>query len=477
MKRSTFKSALALTVLPPLLLTACGGRAPGVGVTAPGDPSLQQPSAGAPETSPIVDPGYGGDTPYSAPGVSPQPISSPGMSLITGQPGQAFGEAMQMVGQYEVDQGNVLYNWRARSIAVSGGAIYVAAVDNDGITKNGTVVRMDASSGSNWKDLGTRFLGTSSKLDQTLQGVAVAGGNLFALDAEEGLYSIRISGGEVKHLKGTGGQDIAGSNHGIFVSGNGLLERADMSGMSRQPMGNIRVTAGVGSDSRGNVFFISQNRVGVIDTNGMPRDIVSQGLMAPVDVAGDGRNGDIYVLEQMELKRFSMNGQLVASFPHGATQPTSIAVDETGHVYVADFGSGSESRILKFAPPGGMSTMPIGTMPNGMADTSYNAGNCDPYASGGSYAQPGYGQNYGGGYGQGYGQNYGGGFNQGFNQGCMGQGFGGGYGQGYGQNYGGGYGQGYGGGYGNNTGYGAYSAPRQGVPQQAPPVAQPQRRF
>ncbi|PKL74818.1 MAG: hypothetical protein CVV27_18595 [Candidatus Melainabacteria bacterium HGW-Melainabacteria-1] len=134
--------------------------------------------------------------------------------------------------------------------------------------------------------------------------------------------------------------------------------------------------------------------VSVLTTNGMPQTLPLQGVMGALDIAGDGRNGDVYVLEQAEIKRFGMSGQLLGRTPHGATQPVSIAVDEMGNVYVSDYGtSSSDSKILKFSPPGGMP----GAMPNqmGYPQTGYA----------GAYPQTGAG--YGTGYDTGYGAGYG----------------------------------------------------------------------
>lgn len=442
------------------LMTACGGggRLPS-SVTAPvveptPAPAVNYPSA--PVAAPIVD--YP-TSPVTTPNLSPtQPANTPS-------------------GSFEVDQ-DTLNQWQAKGIAVSGGTIYVAAVDKSLIFKKGTILKMNSTSGKSWKNLGSSFLGLKHKMDDTLSGVAVAGGNLFAIDSSNGMYSVKTSGGSVKHLKGAGGTDLAGTLNGVFVAANGLLERGDMSGASRAPMPGINASSGIGSDTRGNVFFINGPRVGVVDAGtGQARDIIMQGLAGPLDVAADGRNGELYVLEQAELKRFSSSGQLLARFPHGASQPSSVAVDEMGYVYVADFGSShKDSKILKFNPPGMNGAMPGGMPTNGMGNGYNNGmGYNDPYSNGGGYNN-----------GMGYNDPYsnGGGYNNGYNSG-MGYNNGG-YGATnptYGDPYGntGGYGSTtptYGDPYGNNTGYGAtnptygaYAAPQT---QQAPVPVQNQ---
>lgn len=381
MKRAKFIPLVTASLVMSSVLTACGGRAPGLGAEIPQEqspvassaPTATTPAPEVPYTPPV-------DYPTNTNPVMTNPIAPTGPVLIP-------------AGSFKVDQGNVMYSWRSRGIAVSGGSIYIAAVDNDGMAKNGTVLKMDAISGKNWKDLGTSFLGLSSPLSATLQSVTIAGGNLFALDSTEGLFSISTSGGNIKALKGAGGTDLAGSNVGLIVAANGMLERGDMSGSARAPlMPQIMTSAGVGSDSRGNIFFINGPRIGVLPLQGMPQDVVQQGPMNAVDVAADGRTGEVYVLDGMEVKRFA-NGQLVSATPHGAAQAVSIALDEMGNVYVSDYGASSaDSKIIKLSQPNGAM--------NGMPSTGMNAGYPQAYGQGysntGAYA--GYGQQAG--YGQ-----------------------------------------------------------------------------
>ncbi|MBF2052428.1 MAG: hypothetical protein IGS03_03060 [Candidatus Sericytochromatia bacterium] len=422
MKRNALASLMITSLVASLTLTACGGRAP-MGMPDPGmvqDPNNMVPMPGVGGSQP---PATG--QPYTPPPSMGTPIGIPGTSP-TGAPNPQLGA-------FKVNQGNMLYSWKARGIAVSGGNVYIAAVDNDGLTKNGTILKMDAMSGDKWENLGSRMLGLSSKMSSTLQDVAVAGGNIFAIDSSEGVYTIHGSG-QVRHIKGGGGSYLAGNNNGLFIASNGIMERSDMSGEARTPMHNIRVSGGMGADTRGSVYFINGNRIGMLDPNGVPRDVIQQGLMSPLDVAGDGRTGEIYVLEPTEIKRYSNNGQLLASFPHGAAQPSGIAVDETGNVYVCDFSK--SSQVFKFGPPGGMNQQPgmnngMG-FGNGFGSVPYN-NHPDPYGGGGMNQQPGMG--FGGGYGM----------NNGYNSG---------FGSGYGMNN------------GYNSGYGAYNAPQQMVPQQ-----------
>lgn len=413
-------------------LTACGrGRVPGqpdMGVNPIVD-TPQPPITNIPTGNIGVTPIYGDPTlPGSTPGYNPTPMGQPNPQL----------------GSYKVDN-SLLNDWQARGITANGGVLYIAAVDTSGLLKRGTILRMDASSGKNVKDLGSTLLGLGAKMDSTLQAVAVTGGNLIAVDPTKGVYTMNTNGSNFKHNKGMGGTDIAAGGASVFIVNAGAVERTDSNLAGRTPLNGLTVSSGIGTDSRGNLFAINGPRVMMVDMGGMPRDLSIQGLGAVLDIAADGRNGDVYVLEQSEIKRFAQSGQMMARYSHGAAQASSIAVDEMGNVYVADFGAKSkDSKIIKFGPAADTMNAISGGMGSGYG-SSYGGGYTDPSMMGGTYGSS-YGSSYGGGYGTGstYGSSYGGGY---------------GTGSTYGSSYGGGYGTGST--YGTGT-YGSYAAPAGG---------------
>ena len=240
--------------------------------------------------------------------------------------------------------------WQARGIAVSGGSIYLTASDTSGLSKKGTVVKMNSSDGKGWKDLGSKYLGLSHPIDATVEGITVNGGSIMAVDSAGKVYTVDASNGTVKTLKTGGGKDIASGAGSIYIA-NGTVEKTDSSASSRMPVQGIpSVTGGVGADNLGNIYAVSGTTIKKGDVTGQVTDIITSDLLTPLDVAVDSRAGDIYVLDGTMLKRFNSNGQLLVTFASGATKAVGIAVDESGAVYVADAGTThKDSKVLKFA--------------------------------------------------------------------------------------------------------------------------------
>lgn len=251
-------------------------------------------------------------------------------------------------GTFKVDQ-DLVHSWQAKGIAVSGGTIYLTAADSNGLSKKGTVIKMNASDGKNWKDLASALLGMRHPMDSTVTGLAISGGTIIAGDTASKMYVVDASKGSVKKINNAGGLDVAAAAGSFFIA-NGTVERTDAGASSRNPIPNVSVTGGIGADSMGNVYAVSANTVKKVDTNGQVTDIITTDLVSPVDVAVDNRNGDIYVLEQAMIKRFTTNGQLLSQFSNGSSKPVGISVDETGSVYVADSGSSkADSKVVKFS--------------------------------------------------------------------------------------------------------------------------------
>lgn len=279
------------------------------------------------------------------------------------------------VGSFLVDQA-LLNQWQARGIAVSGGSVYVTAADTSGLSKKGTVIKMNSSDGKGWKDLASKYLGISHPIDATVEGIAINGGNIIAVDSAGKIYSVDASNGSVKTLKTGGGKDIAAGAGSIFIA-NGTVEKTDSSASSRMPFQGIpSVSGGVGADNMGNVYAVSGTTIKKGDPSGMATDIITTDLTMPIDVAVDSRAGDIYVLDSNMIKRFNSNGQILTTFSCGASKPVGIAVDEAGAVYIADAGtSHKDSKVIKFAAALTDSTnMGTNSGYNSGYDSGYNYG-------------------------------------------------------------------------------------------------------
>lgn len=258
------------------------------------------------------------------------------------------GTPNAQAGTFKVDQ-DLANSWQARGIAVAGGFIYVSASDSSGLMKKGTVIKMNATDGKKWDNLASALLGLRHPMDSTVQGLAISGGTILAADSASKMYTVDATEGDVKTIKAAGGTDVAAGPSGFFVA-NGMVERSDLSGSSRTPLGNLPASGGIGADNMGNVYAVSGNSIKKGDTSGQVFDVVTTDLAAPLDVAVDNRNGDLYVLEQTMIKRFTTNGQLIVSFANGASKAVAIAVDETGSVYVADAGTTyKDSKVIKFS--------------------------------------------------------------------------------------------------------------------------------
>jgi hypothetical protein len=288
-------------------------------------------------------------------------------------------------GTFNVDQAT-LHDWQAKGIAVTGGTIYVSVADSKGLSKKGSVVKMSSSDGKSWKDIGSTWLGARHPMDATVQGLAVLGGTIIAVDSASKSYIVDATKGGVKVVANSGGVDVTAGAGSVFIA-NGMVNRSDMSVASATPINGLNSTGGVGSDNQGNVYAVSGTTIKKADASGQIQDVVTTDLIAPIDVAVDSRNGDLYVLESTMIKRFNSNGQLLSSFSSGAIKAASIAVDEAGAVYVADTGNtNKDSKVIKFAASVD-STNTMGNMNSAYGSNTYgSAGSYNSYgASSGSY--------------------------------------------------------------------------------------------
>jgi len=352
MKTNFFKIGLsAVLLVSSVSLTGCGGR---IQVSNPTQ-ALPQPQQTMPDNSFYNEPSYN-DPSYS------NPNNGAYNTIPQGQPNAS-------VGSFAVDQ-DMANQWQAKGIAVSSGIIYVTAADNRGLFKKGTVIKMSATDGKKWENLGGKWLGMRHPMDGTVSGLAVAGGAIVATDTQGKIYTLDATKGGVKVVSSGGGTDAAYAGGAVFIA-NGSVERSDASASSRSPIPGLMTSGGIGGDNMGNVYAANGTIVKKADSSGMVSDLITSDLQQAVDVAVDSRQGfgDVYVLDGTMIKRFTANGQFVVSFASGAAKPVGISVDETGAVYVADGGAThKDSKVFKFSPATDMN----GSIGNGYNNYSNN---------------------------------------------------------------------------------------------------------
>jgi hypothetical protein len=252
-------------------------------------------------------------------------------------------------GIFLADQ-SIVNDWQAKGIAVVGGSIYLSVSDNKSTKKKGSVVKINSSDGKFWSDLGGTLGGLRHPMDSTVEGIAVSGSTVIAVDSADKVYILDAFKGGINTHKTAGGKDVA-SGAGSFFIVNGMVEKSDVSASTRNPINGMNTTGGIGADNLGNVYAVSGVTIKKADSTGQVQDVITSDLTAPLDVAIDNRNGDIYVLESETIKRFNSKGQLLTTFSNGAINASSIAIDEVGAIYVADTGnSNKDSKVIKFNP-------------------------------------------------------------------------------------------------------------------------------
>jgi len=242
-----------------------------------------------------------------------------------------------------------LGTWQAKGVAVSGNVVFASAVGKTKLVfTSGTVLKIE---NGKYKDFATTL--TYHPIASTVQGIAFGGGKLFVADSGSYIYSVDPSSGKVTSVKSAPSKDIAVSAGNIFVA-NGSVEKADSSMKSRNAVAGLSSSGGIGADNSGNVYAVNGSKVQKLGpTDTQPMDVITTDISGGIDVAVDNRNGDLYVLEQQNIKRFNSSGMLMVSFPSTATAPVAISLDDSGNIYVADSGTAGtkdSSKIIKFGP-------------------------------------------------------------------------------------------------------------------------------
>jgi hypothetical protein len=257
----------------------------------------------------------------------------------------------KQIGAFKVDQDSLLNLWQPVGLAASGGSLYISAVDNRSLVKKGTVIKMNTTDGKEWKNLASTWLGLRHPLNGTSRGMTLnSAGQALVVDEKGGTFSIDTSNGKVTKADSEGALDIASGGGKTYVYGVGGIAESDDTGATRTPISGVNASGGIAADKEGSAYVPVQNSIYKIQA-GTPTALISQYLNAPTDIAVDNRNGDIYVLDGGEIKRFDKNGEFIVNFSTGGLNAVALTLDEEGSLYVADFGRDYRTaQIIKFEP-------------------------------------------------------------------------------------------------------------------------------
>lgn len=267
------------------------------------------------------------------------------------------------------------------SLAPGTGNLYVVDVVGAGgliSYDHGEVKKLNGEGGI-IDSFGGRFLSLDIlRLLKRPNGLAVdAGGNVFVANTGSSLVRRYGPGGQfLSNIESDFKEvyDVAVLSTGdVVVSdpGSGRLVMFDSSmnvrvpNLLRAPATGVR---GVASNSNDDVF--------VLDSAAAPGQVVSKydrygnrmplnfgriggvqpgSFSNPTDLAVDGRNGDIYIVDSgnNRIQRFDSEGNYLSEFGSFGTEngqfnaPWGVAIDNDGFVYVTD---SKNARVQKFAP-------------------------------------------------------------------------------------------------------------------------------
>ena len=255
----------------------------------------------------------------------------------------------KQIGSFKVDQDSLLNLWQPVGLAASGGTLYVSAIDSRSLVKKGTVLKMSSADGKGWKNLASTWMGLRHPMNVSTRGLTLnSAGQAVVVDEKSGTFSVDTSNGTVTRTESEGALDIASNGGKTFIYGPGGIAESDDTGASRTPVSGINASGGIAVDQKGRAYAPVQNTLMRIEA-GKASVLIREYLNNPKDVAIDNRNGDIYILDSGEIKRFDKNGSFIVNFGSGALNPVALCLDEEGFLYVADFGGDYRSaQIIRF---------------------------------------------------------------------------------------------------------------------------------
>lgn len=236
--------------------------------------------------------------------------------------------------------------WQAVGVAVSGSDLFISALDKSGLMKKGTIIKMNASSGQNWKNLGSAWLGTRHPMDATVKGVAVdTSGNIYAGDSTTLLYGLKAPGYSVTKINsGFPSNDIAFFNGNVIISTSSGLKKTDSTLSSPSDfVPGITSSSAIGTDNSGNLYVVSGNEIKKVTSSGAVSTVV-KGVSGAIDVTGIGT--DIFVLTSEGINMYNKSGKLLGNFGYGDFVGAQSIASDSKNIYVVDSGSSSKDSMV-----------------------------------------------------------------------------------------------------------------------------------
>jgi len=205
-----------------------------------------------------------------------------------------------------------------------------------------------------------------------------------ALGPNGDLYFVQL-GGLVGRVTGGFARIVAGSRTGGQIADGGLASSGKL---------GMRFGAGIAVDATGNLYIAEDERVRKITSAGVIRTIAGNGtpgfsgdggpaisaqLNIPMGIAID-TDGNLYIADSgnVRIRKVTTEGVIRTVAGNGTTglagdggvateakfnEPTGVAVDSGGNLYIADRGNG---RIRKVTKDGRITTVAGSTKPPGV---------------------------------------------------------------------------------------------------------------